>query len=112
MLIEFDQDMMADMTAALAFVCKRIPADKDSYDTRKRIADAMMASAHSGWRTLNDFQNVGLKVLAEITRPSRSKTFGLRHRDATQIGPGQRAGALFLGTGPTLFAHDVVLGFR
>ena len=80
MLIEFDQDMMANMTDALAFVCKRIPADKDSYDTRKRIADAMMASAHSGWRTLNDFQNVGLKVLAEITRPSRSKTFGLRHR--------------------------------
>ena len=81
-LIEFDQDMMANMTAALAYVCKRIPADKDSYDTRKRIADAMIASAHSGWRplNLNDFQNVGLKVLAEITRPSRSKTFGLRHR--------------------------------
>ena len=71
MLIEFDQNMMANMTAALAYVCKRIPVNKDSYDTRKRIADAMIASAHSGWRTLNDFQNVGLKVLAEITRRSR-----------------------------------------
>ena len=36
MLVEFDQDMMANMTAALAYVCKRIPADKDSYDTRIR----------------------------------------------------------------------------
>jgi hypothetical protein len=80
MLIEFDQNMMANMTAALAYVCMRIPADKDSYDTRKRITDAMIASAHSGWRTPNDFQNVGLKVLADITRPSRSKRFGLRHR--------------------------------
>ena len=40
MLIEFDQNMMANMTVALAYVCKRIPADKDSYDTRKRIAGA------------------------------------------------------------------------
>ena len=80
MLIEFDQNTMADMTVALAYACKRIPADKDSYDTRKQIADAMIASAHSGRRALNDFQNVGVKVLAEITRPPRSKRFGLRHR--------------------------------
>ena len=80
MLIEFDQNMMANMTVALAYVCKRIPADKGQLRSRKRIADAMIASAHSGWRTLNDFQNAGLKVLAEITPPPRSKRFGLRHR--------------------------------
>jgi hypothetical protein len=95
MLIEFDQNIMANMTAALAYVCERIPADKDRYDTRKRIADAMIASAHSGWRTLNDFQNVGLKVLAEITRAVQIQKVRSGASDATQIGSRRRAGALF-----------------
>jgi len=50
MLIEFDQNTMADMTAALAYVCKRIPADKGQLRSRKRIAGAMIACAHSGCR--------------------------------------------------------------
>jgi hypothetical protein len=30
MLTEFDQNTIANMTAALDYVCKKIPADKDS----------------------------------------------------------------------------------
>ena len=37
MLTEFDQTTIANMTAALDFVCKKIPADKDSNELRKRI---------------------------------------------------------------------------
>ena len=66
MLIEFDQTTMANMTAALDAVCKRIPPEKDSHEVRKRIADAMVACAKSGRRTLVDFQNVGSKTLQEI----------------------------------------------
>ena len=37
MLTEFDQTTIANMTAALDFVCKKIPADKDSNELRKRV---------------------------------------------------------------------------
>jgi len=39
MLTEFDQTTIANMTAALDYVCKKIPADKDSNELRKRIGD-------------------------------------------------------------------------
>ena len=48
MLIDLDQNTVANMTAALESVCKRIPTGKDSRDTRKRIADAMIACAKAG----------------------------------------------------------------
>ena len=47
MLMEFDQTTMAEMTAALYYVCKKLPADEDSYETRKQIADAMIAREFS-----------------------------------------------------------------
>jgi hypothetical protein len=76
-LTEFDQNTIANMTAALEQVCKRIPPDKDSHEIRKRIADAMVACGHSGRRTLADFQNAGAQVLEEITKPSGFNWFGL-----------------------------------
>jgi hypothetical protein len=48
MLIEFDQTTIANMTAALDQVCKKIPADKDGHETRKQIANAMVECAQSG----------------------------------------------------------------
>jgi hypothetical protein len=78
MLIEFDQNTMANMTAALEYVCKKIPADKDNHDTRKRIADAMIACAKTGRRNYVDFQNAGFRSLDDITRPARFDWFGFR----------------------------------
>ena len=78
MLIDFDQNTMANMTAALEYVCKKIPADKDSHETRKRIADAMVASAKAGNRGYVDFQNTGFRALDEIIRPRRFNWFGFR----------------------------------
>jgi hypothetical protein len=82
MLIEFDQNTMANMTAALEYVCNQLPAEKDSHDTRKQIADGIVACAKAGRRTLEDFQDAGLEVLAEITRPPRFSWFGLRRTRA------------------------------
>jgi hypothetical protein len=76
MLIEFDQNTMANMTAALEHVCKQLPADKDSHTTRKEIADGIVACARAGRRTLQDFQDAGLAVLAGITRPPESRWLG------------------------------------
>jgi hypothetical protein len=82
MLIEFDQNTMANMTAALEYVCNQLLAEKDSHDTRKQIADGIVACAKAGRRTLEDFQDAGLEVLAEITRPPRFSWFGLRRTRA------------------------------
>src|SRR5581483_8511901 len=72
-LAEFDQSTMANMTAALEFVCRRIPKEKDTHDVRKRIADAMISRAKSGNRDYVDFQSAGMKALDEILRAPKFK---------------------------------------
>jgi hypothetical protein len=76
MLIDLDQNTVANMTAALEYVCKRIPAGKDCRDTRKRIADAMIASAKAGNAGYVDFQNAGFRALKEISQAPRFNLFG------------------------------------
>jgi hypothetical protein len=73
MLIEFDQSTLANMTAALDFLCKKIPADKETPEARKQIADELIACAKMGKRTYVDFQDAGEKRLAKIIRPQRSR---------------------------------------
>jgi len=77
MLIEFDQSTIANMTAALEYVCKNIPRHEDHHETRKLIADAMIASARAGRRSLISFQEAGLEVLAEIAQPKKVRWFRL-----------------------------------
>ena len=78
MLIEFDQNTIANMTAALDYVCKKIPADRDSNELRKRIADELIQCAQSGKRTVIDLQNAGLNVLESTEKPAGFNWFGLR----------------------------------
>ena len=78
MLIEFDQNTIANMTAALEYVCKRIPADKDGYEMRRRIADAILECGQAGRRTLVDFQEAGMKALEESDKRPKFNWFGLR----------------------------------
>jgi hypothetical protein len=77
MLTEFDQNTIANMTAALEYVCKRIPPEKDTSDLRKQIGTAMIECANEGRRTLIDFQNAGSAVLAKLLRPPRFNWLGL-----------------------------------
>ena len=65
MLIDLDQSTLAYMTAALESVCKKIPPEKDSTELRKKIADALVASANAYRRTLADFEEAGMRVLGE-----------------------------------------------
>jgi hypothetical protein len=78
MLIEFDQNTLANMTAALEFVCKWLPKEKDNHETRKRVANKMISCAKAGKRNYVDFVDVGAKTLKEIMRPARFNWFGLR----------------------------------
>jgi hypothetical protein len=82
MLIELDQNTIANMTAALEYVCKKIPANRDSDDFRKRIADAMIACAKNGTRSFVDFQNAGLKALEESLSPPGANPLGRLFRFA------------------------------
>lgn len=78
MLLELDQNTVAVMTAALEHVCKKLPAEKDSHESRKRIADAILACANAGHRAYDDFEDAGLDVLKEITQPTSFDWFGFR----------------------------------
>jgi hypothetical protein len=55
------------MTAALEYVCKKIPAERDTHELRKRIADVMIACANDGTRTFIDLQNAGLKAMETLS---------------------------------------------
>jgi hypothetical protein len=71
MLVEIDQNTLANMTAALEYVCNRIPADRDSHELRKQIGDAMITAAKNGKRSFVDLQDTGLNALKEILSPSK-----------------------------------------
>ena len=47
MLTKMDQNTIAKMTAALEYVCKKIPPDIDSNELRTHIADAIAETARS-----------------------------------------------------------------
>ena len=76
MLTEFDQNTIANMTAALEYVCKKIPAYKDSPELRKLLGAAMIQSANSGKCTYIDLQNAGLNALREHLQPQKASWFG------------------------------------
>ena len=77
MLTDLDQTTIANMTAALDAVCKKIPPERDSHELRKQIADAMIALAGERKRTFMDFQNAGLETLDEVISPGKRKWRGL-----------------------------------
>jgi hypothetical protein len=57
------------------FVCKKIPADKDSKELRKRIADELLRCARSGRHTLVELQKAGMTIVNETSKPARSGWF-------------------------------------
>jgi len=71
-IIEFDQTTIANMTAALDFVCKRIPPERNNAEMRKLIAAELIQCARSGKRNLAELQNAGLRI---ATEPSKSRGF-------------------------------------
>lgn len=72
MLTEFDQNTIANMTAALEAVCKKIPTDQDTHEFRKQLGDAIVAAAKCGTSNYVDLQSAGLKALDETLRSGKS----------------------------------------
>jgi len=69
---EFDQNTIANMTAALEAVCRKIPADQDSHELRKQVGNAMIEAAKNGTRTFVDLQTIGLEAVERILQPQKS----------------------------------------
>jgi hypothetical protein len=84
-LIEFDQNTLANMTAALEKVSAKIPADKDSAELRKQIATAIIACAKDGKRSYEDFEDAGDAALRRVVpadRPAWLSWLSARRRGA------------------------------
>lgn len=77
MLTEFDQNTIANMTAALDYVCRKIPAEKDSVALRKSIGDEIIRCARSGKRSVEELQQAGFGAINAPTKSKRSAWFGL-----------------------------------
>jgi hypothetical protein len=75
MLIDYDQSTMANMTAALDSVCKKIPPGLDNDETRRKIADAMIACARAGRRNFTDFRSAGMQFLDGLPRRQKFSWF-------------------------------------
>jgi ketopantoate reductase len=76
MLTEFDQSTIANITAALDLVCRKIPADRDTNELRKRIADELLQCARIGRRTVIELEQAGMKIIKEVAKPAKSRLFG------------------------------------
>jgi hypothetical protein len=76
MLSEFDPGTIANITAVLDLVCRKIPADRDSNELRKLIADELIQCARAGRSTLIELQQAGMNILQETGKPTKSGWFG------------------------------------
>ena len=70
-MLSFDQTTLANMTAALEYVCLKLPVERDNPEMRKHIAEEIVAAADGGRTSLTDFTAVGLKVVNGFLFPTR-----------------------------------------
>lgn len=72
-MLQFDQSTLANMTAALEYVCRKLPPDKDNPAIRKYIADEILSAALKGQTSHGDLAGVGLKAVnGYLFPPGRS----------------------------------------
>jgi hypothetical protein len=72
-MLQFDQSTLANMTAALEYVCRKLPRDRDNQAIRKYIADELVAACSKGKTSHGDLASVGLKVVnSYLFPPGRS----------------------------------------
>ena len=83
-MLKFDPGTISSMTAALDYVCRKMPPNVDNAVNRKRIADAIMASAEDGKFSLFELRSAGLQVLNDVLYPPRRswlpKMFGAQRK--------------------------------
>ena len=67
------------MTAALEYVCRKLPPDRDNQAIRKCVAEEIMAASEKGQTSLGDLTGAGPKVVNGLLfPPSRAWLKALR----------------------------------
>jgi hypothetical protein len=78
-ILNFDQTTLANMTAALEYVCRKLPPERDNLAIRKYIAEEIVAACKKGKTTLGELTGVGLNVVnSYLFPPARSWLKALR----------------------------------
>jgi hypothetical protein len=78
-LLELDQSTLANMTAALEYVCRKLPPERDNHAIRRYIAEEIIMASGKGNTSLGDLTSVGLKVVNDyLFPPGRSWLKALR----------------------------------
>ena len=68
-MLQFDQSTLANMTAALEYVCRKLPPDRDNPAIRKHIAAEIVAACQKGQTSHEDLASVGLKIVNSYLFP-------------------------------------------
>ena len=76
MLTEFDLNTIANVTVASDYICRKILAERDGNEFRKRIAAELVQSARLGKRPKIDLQAAGLNMVETATHQSGSRWLG------------------------------------
>jgi len=72
-ILQLDQTTIANLTAALEYVCRKLPPERDNHSIRKYIAGEMIGAASKGQTSLSDLMGVGLNVVnGYLFPPGRS----------------------------------------
>lgn len=78
-LLNLDQSTLANMTAALEFVCRKLPPDRDNPAIRKFIAQEIIAATDKQPISLGNLTRAGLLVVNNfLFPPTRSWLRALR----------------------------------
>jgi hypothetical protein len=84
-LLSLDQTTLANMTAALEYVYRKLPPDRDNRTIRKDIKEDLIAAANAGQTSLDALTNVGLNLFP----PSRPWLRAFGYSAASIGGPFQ-----------------------
>jgi hypothetical protein len=68
-LLDLDQSTLANLTAALEYVCRKLPPDRDNPAIRKYIAGELVAMSNKGQTALGELTGAGIKVVNSYLFP-------------------------------------------
>lgn len=72
-ILDLNQTTLANMTAALEYVCRKLPPERNNPAIRKYIAEEIVTAAKKGKIAHGDLASVGLRVVnSYLFPPGRS----------------------------------------
>ena len=74
-MLKFDQNTIANMTAALEYVCMKVPPEINVPTLRNQIADAITAAAENKQVSLAQLKDAGLVVVNDLMFPPKKRWF-------------------------------------